>query len=154
EQVDGAPLGPPTDLFAVAVLLMEAWSGTAPFRRASPADSDAAMHTPHPKPSDVDPRLAPLDEPIQRAMSLDPKQRPQEAEEPGRALRKFMAAVDSADVARDLGAHVRAARKAISRKRAKAVNKGPEWKPSQPSHADVGPKTFAAREEIGIWKKS
>src|SRR5499427_1310811 len=50
EQVDGHELGPPTDLFAVAVLLMEAWSGSPPFRRASPAECDAAMRAPHPRP--------------------------------------------------------------------------------------------------------
>ena len=33
EQMDGGELTPAADMFAVAVLLMEAWSGKAPFRR-------------------------------------------------------------------------------------------------------------------------
>jgi serine/threonine-protein kinase len=152
EQVDGGELGPPTDIFAVAVLLMEAWSGTPPFRRATAEESDAAMRAPHPKPSEVDPRLLPLDEVILRAMSLDPKERPHDAEELGRALRKFLVGLDTADIARDLGAHVRAARKALAKKRMKGP--GNEWKPSQPSHGamDIHTKTFAAREEVRDWK--
>src|SRR5262249_35412273 len=36
EQADGGQLGPATDIFAVAVLLMEAWTGSPPFRRPTP----------------------------------------------------------------------------------------------------------------------
>ncbi len=152
EQIDGHELGPATDLFAVAVLLMEAWSGDAPFRRATEAECEQAMRAPHPKPSDVDPRLLPLDDVIRRAMSLDPAERPKDADELGRALRKFLVGIDAADLARDLGAHVRSARKALSRKRAKLGMPGYEWKPSQPSIAEFGTKTFAAREEVRAWK--
>ena len=35
EQLDGGILTPATDVFAVGVLLIEAWSGSAPFRRKS-----------------------------------------------------------------------------------------------------------------------
>jgi serine/threonine-protein kinase len=61
EQIAGDSLGPPTDIFAVAVTLMEAWSGKAPFRRKTPAQCEEAMRGPHPRPSDADPRLASLD---------------------------------------------------------------------------------------------
>ena len=70
EQVEGGELGPATDIFAVAVLLMEGWSGVAPFRRATPEECDEAMRQPHPKPSDFNPRLIPLDDVIVRAMSV------------------------------------------------------------------------------------
>src|SRR4051812_43994214 len=79
EQLDGSELGPPTDIFAVAVLLMEAWTGSAPFRRATPEECAAAVHGPHPRPSDFDPRLIPLDTTIARAMHVDPRKRHQEA---------------------------------------------------------------------------
>src|SRR5689334_253024 len=59
EQVAGKELGPPTDIFALAVLLMEAWTGTAPFRKPTPEECDAAMRGKHPKPSDFDARLLP-----------------------------------------------------------------------------------------------
>src|SRR5687768_12746398 len=112
EQVAGKELGPPTDLFAVAVLLMEAWTGVAPFRRATPEECDAAMRAPHPKPSDFDPRLAPLDDIIERAMRLDPRERPQEASELGRALRSFISGHDASDISRALGDRVRDLREA------------------------------------------
>ncbi len=152
EQVDGHELGPATDIFAVAVLLMEAWSGAAPFRRATEAECEAAMRAPHPRPSDADPRLLPLDEVIGRALSLDPALRPKDADELGRALRKFMQGIDGADVARDLGAHVRSVRKALAKKRAKKDRPGYEWKPSQPSIVEFSTKTFAVREEVRDWK--
>src|SRR6202789_847908 len=88
EQIAGASLGPPTDIFAVAVTLMEAWSGKAPFRRKTPAQCEEAMRGPHPRPSDADPRLASLDALFERAMSLDPASRPQSADELGKGLRK------------------------------------------------------------------
>ena len=94
EQIEGKELGPPTDIFAVAVMLMEAWTGVPPFRRASPEECDEAMRAPHPKPSDADIRLLPLDEAISRAMRLDPKGRQQEASELGRSLRNFLQGVD------------------------------------------------------------
>src|SRR6202142_4073177 len=57
EQMEGKPLGPPADLFALGVLLMEAWSKKAPFRRKTPEEVDAALKGPRTRPSDIDPRL-------------------------------------------------------------------------------------------------
>jgi serine/threonine protein kinase len=90
EQMEGTELTPAADVFAVAVLLMELWSGKAPFRRHTKEDIDAAMKGPHPKPSDIDIRLLPLDDVIASAMALDAKVRPQQAEDLARALRRFL----------------------------------------------------------------
>ena len=43
EQIEGRALGPEADIFAVAALLLEAWSGKAPFRRATAEASEAAL---------------------------------------------------------------------------------------------------------------
>jgi serine/threonine-protein kinase len=150
EQVDGGELGPPTDIFAVAVLLMEAWTGTAPFRRATPEECAAAVREPHPRPSDFDPRLLPLDEPILRAMSVDPRQRQQEASELGRALRSFLQGVDTADIARALGDRVRVLRESLSAQSPPSSARD-ERRPAAASHGDLGTKTFAAREEALSW---
>jgi eukaryotic-like serine/threonine-protein kinase len=147
EQIAGKELGPATDLFAVAVLLMEAWSGHAPFRRKTPEESEAAMKAPHPKPSEYDIRLLPLDEPIARAMSLDPATRQQEADELGRALRKFLQEMDLGDVARGLGDRTRATReREAAREQHPTIPEGA----SSPHKSDGDPATatFAARDEI------
>jgi serine/threonine-protein kinase len=150
EQVDGHKLGPPCDVFAVAVLLMEAWSGAAPFRRATPADCLEAMRAKHPRPSDTDARLIPLDEVIGQAMDLDPSKRPQHAEDLARALRKFLQEVDEADIARQLGERVRAIH---TRPRLKRGSTAPEsFRPPMMSIGDALTKTFAAREEVDRWK--
>ena len=150
EQVEGKELGPSTDIFAVAVLLMEAWTGVAPFRRATPEACDAAMREPHPKPSDFDPRLAPLDEAIGRAMRLDPRERQQKASDLGRALRAFFAAKnDPSDLARALGDRVRDQRVAVSQPA--PVSASDARREIQASQTELGTKTFAAREEALDW---
>jgi serine/threonine-protein kinase len=128
EQVDGGELGPPTDIFAVAVLLLEAWTGTAPFRRATPEECAAAVREKHPRPSDFDPRLLPLDEAIAKALSLDPKERQQEASELARSLRAFLQGADTEDIARSLGERVRKLR-------------ADPYEPPPPSMRGVEPKT-------------
>ncbi len=147
EQVQGKELTPAADVFAVAVLLMELWSGKAPFRRHTNEAIDEAMRGPHPKPSDADVRLLPLDEVMGAAMSLDPKKRPQQAEELGRALRKFLSGIDLGDVAKLLGARVKAVRASPP---PPSSEKKPTLQrpPSRPQAVDMGTKTFAAREEV------
>jgi eukaryotic-like serine/threonine-protein kinase len=150
EQVEGKELGPPTDIFAVAVLLMEGWSGIPTFRRATPEECDEAMRQPHPKPSDFDPRLIPLDDVIVRAMKLDPKERQQDASELGRALRAFLQGTDVTDIARELGDRVRDLREAASEPVPMSLDGSPMRAPN-PSVGDLGTKTFAAREEAIRW---
>ncbi|HXX69062.1 MAG TPA: protein kinase [Polyangiaceae bacterium] len=148
EQIQGRELTAAADVFAVAVLLMELWGGKAPFRRRTNEEVDAAMQAPHPKPSDVDPRLIPLDETLANAMSLDAASRPQQADDLGRALRRFLSGVDLGDVARQLGARVREARaRPPAANEARFVLQRP---PSRPTAAQVGTKTFAARPELNL----
>jgi serine/threonine protein kinase len=149
EQVEGKELGPPTDIFAVAVLLMEAWSGVAPFRRATPELCNDAMREKHPKPSDYNPRLIPLDDVIVRAMQLDPKKRQQDAADVARALRAFLQGTDVTDIARELGDRVRDLREAASEPMPMSLD-GKTRAPN-PSVGDLGTKTFAAREEAVRW---
>jgi eukaryotic-like serine/threonine-protein kinase len=150
EQVDGRELGPPTDVFAVAVLLMEAWTGQPPFRRASPEECDRAMRDPHPRPGDHDARLVPLDDALLRAMELDPKARHQDAEALGRELRNFLQGVDALDVARALGRRVRTVREAARMAREAERSSSPGRAPA-PSHGEMETKTFAARDEAVSW---
>jgi eukaryotic-like serine/threonine-protein kinase len=147
EQMAGQQLSPAADVFAVSALLMELWSGKAPFRRRTQEGVEAAMKGPHPMPSETDLRLAPLDEIVTRAMSLDPDARPALADELSRALRKFLSDVDLGDVARALGNRVRSARENPP---ARSPEQGPilQRPPSRPTAMQVQTKTFAAREEI------
>ncbi|HEY3594671.1 MAG TPA: serine/threonine-protein kinase, partial [Polyangiaceae bacterium] len=112
EQLAGQELGPATDVFAVATLLYEAWSNDAPFRRESPEASERALHEPLPPVSQIDRSLGSLDALIASALSLEPAKRPQSAEELSRPLRRFLADSDFGDIARRLGARVRATREA------------------------------------------
>ncbi len=153
EQVEGLELGPETDLFAVAALLMESWSGVAPFRRATVAACDAAMRAPHPLPSAIDIRLLPLDDVIGRAMALDPRDRPRDADELGKALRRFLAGIDLADVARALGERVHAARVAQVEASQRTTAEG-ATRAKAPSHGEEGTRTFAARKEVSVWTTS
>jgi serine/threonine-protein kinase len=150
EQMEAKELTPAADVFAVGVLLMELWSGKPPFRRRTNDDIAMAMKAPHPKPSDVDIRLLPLDGILAAAMSLDPRERPQQAEDLSRALRRFLAGVDLGDIARQLGARVRDVR---LRPPPPTIEAKPllQRPPSRPSAMQVGTATFAARAEVGAW---
>lgn len=149
EQMEGKPLGPPTDLFAVAVLMMEAWSGRAPFRRKTPEGCEEALHAPHPVPSAIDIRLLPIDAPITSAMALDPADRPQQADDLGRALRKFLHGIDLGDVARGLGDRVRLTRQRAQDHAKDARDSGSE--PLASVDGELVTKTFAARKEMQKW---
>ena len=148
EQMRGEKLGPATDIFAVAVLLMEAWTGVPPFRRNSIEDVEAALKARHPKPSDFEDRLAPLDDILLSAMSLNPKDRPQSAEELGKALRKFVSRIDLADVARELGGRVKRRRSLMK----PTPLEQPSKRKPMPSAGELVTKTFAAREEVVKWE--
>ena len=151
EQMAGKELTPSADVFAVAALLMELWSGKPPFRRRTQEAIEEAMRGAHPKASEADIRLLPLDDILTSAMSLEPSARPQQADELARALRRFLTGVDLGDVARQLGDRVRSVRERPS---PPDLDRGPvlQRPASRPTAMQVGTKTFAARDEITGWE--
>ena len=153
EQMAGDKVGPPADLFALGALLLEAWCGKAPFRRKTPEAIDEALRGPHPKASDADIRLLPLDAILATCTDLNPELRPQQAEDLGRALRKFLMGIDLGDVARELGERVRACRTRDDEKRTAALLPQSEPRPRMASQGDLVTKTFAAREEVKKWSE-
>jgi serine/threonine protein kinase len=144
EQMEGRELTPAADVFAVATLLMEVWKNQPPFRRKTNEAVESAMRAAHPRPSDANIRLLPLDDVIASALALDPKARPQQADDLGRVLRRFLAGIDLGDLARQLGDRVRAFRE----------NPPPHAEPSpvlarppsRPTATAIGTRTFAVRE--------
>ena len=150
EQVEGKELGPSTDIFALAVLLFEAWTGVAPFRRPTPEECEGAMRAPHPRLSELQPRLLPLDDDVLRAMKLDPRARHRDASELGRVFRAFLQGTDETDISRALGDRVRAIREAAAAQREES-GRTSVVRPHQPSAGELATHTFAAREEALRW---
>jgi serine/threonine-protein kinase len=106
EQLRPGPLTPAADVFAVAVLLIEAWTGRAPFRRESFEASRRALDEPRPPLADTDARLDALQPLIDGALAHAPERRPQTAEDFARPLREFLRQDDLGDIARRLGQRV------------------------------------------------
>ncbi|WP_309066569.1 serine/threonine-protein kinase [Microbacterium sp.] len=74
EQARGAAPAPAADIFALGVVLLEAFTGKRPFSNATPAEAIAARQTLPPDiPDGLDPRWAAL---LRRMTSLDPVLRP------------------------------------------------------------------------------
>jgi serine/threonine-protein kinase len=169
EQLNGAELSPATDVFAVGVLLIEAWTGYPPFRRATAQESEHALFE---VPALIDrqqPQLAPLSALIASSVALDARERPSAAEHLARPLREFLKSEDSGDIARRLGARVRRARR-------RSRSSSP-WLPGEtgigrdspqtrslnadtPAERDASgsgsapvTRTFAAREDIEVWTR-
>ncbi|MEO7037102.1 MAG: serine/threonine-protein kinase, partial [Polyangiaceae bacterium] len=169
EQLHGADLSPATDVFAVGVLLIEAWTGYPPFRRATAQESEHALFD---VPAPIDrhrPELAPLRALIASSVALDARDRPSAAEHLARPLREFLKSEDSGDIARRLGARVRRARR---RSCASSPWLPGETGPGQtdpqtrhlhseppPGRADANvvgspvTRTFAAREDLEVWTR-
>src|SRR3954463_5548217 len=110
EQLRGDPLGPETDVFAVGTLLIEAWTGKAPFRRATSEASARALRETPPRLDATVPALAPVAELVRSSVAFSTKDRPADAEQLGRGLRDFLRSSDSVEVSRRLAARVRRAR--------------------------------------------
>jgi serine/threonine protein kinase len=106
EQLRRGPLTAAADVFAVGALLIETWSGRAPFRRATFEASTRALGEPIPDLAGVDPALAPLAPLLKSALAFEPSRRPQTAEEMARPLREFLRQSDLGDIARRLGDRV------------------------------------------------
>lgn len=156
EQLRGDALTPATDVFAVAALLIEAWTGVPPFRRATPKESAKAVETPPPPIDAEQPELAPLSGLLVMAVSPNPASRPADAEQFARPLRDFLRATDSGDLARRLGERVRRARIRLGEGRAsrpppaREANATPA--PATPTSA-MDSRTFAARDELVVWTR-
>jgi len=158
EQLAGGALTPAADVFAVAVLLVEVWTGRPPFRRSSSRESEKALAVPVPSLADTDPALAPLAEHVARGLELDPGKRLAQAELFARPLRDFLRPLDSVDVARKLGERVRRAEQRAERALARGLPATPSSRPtsdrpSQPYTAGAPTRTFAAREEVIEWTR-
>jgi eukaryotic-like serine/threonine-protein kinase len=162
EQLRGEPLTPAADVFAVAALLIEAFTGTPPFRRGTAEASAEALRAIPPRIDAKLPALAPLADLIARSVALDVKSRPADAEGLGRGLRDFARDADSGEVARRLAARVRRVRDKLEREsnppRGKDASDATSVRDSTSllvTPAGLAPttKTFAARDEMVEWTR-
>ncbi|MEB2311194.1 MAG: protein kinase [Sorangiineae bacterium] len=163
EQLAGAALTPATDVFAVGALLLEAWSGSPPFRRATAVESEHALTASPPPPSARSPRLAPLDELVTASVALEPARRPARAELLARPLREFLKSADLGDVARRLGERARRARRSgrrsepwLDRTPASEPRPGDATppRPAPATHAgEPVTRTFAVRDDLVEWTR-
>ena len=164
EQLHGAELTPATDVFAVGALLIEAWTGSPPFRRATAQESEHALFNVPPPIDRQLPLLTPLSALIARSVALDARERPVAAEHLARPLREFLKTEDSGDIARRLGDRVRRARlRSRSSRPWLAGESGNDANSAstRPISAEQGPRvssapvtrTFAAREEVEVWTR-
>jgi eukaryotic-like serine/threonine-protein kinase len=108
EQLRRGPLTPAVDVFAVAALLVEAWTARAPFRRETVEASLRALDEPRIDLAQVDPAFVPIAALVRSALASEPGERPQTAEEMARPLREFLRQSDLGDIAKRLGERVSA----------------------------------------------
>jgi eukaryotic-like serine/threonine-protein kinase len=160
EQLRGEALGPSADVFAVGALLIEAWTGEAPFRRATAEASFKALRS---APARLDakfPALSPLAELVQKSVALDAKERPADAEQFARGLRDFLRGADTVEVSRRLATRVLRVRDRIHPSAPIASESGalattPDSTPPLVTPAGGAPitRTFAARNEMVEWTR-
>lgn len=160
EQIAGDALTPATDVFAVAVLLIEAWTGKPAFRRATPAECLKALGEPPPRVDEEQPELAPIAELIERATARKPEERPQSAELLARPLREFVKSADLGDVARRIGARVRRTRRKLLASSPWLLGEGhtgpvdPKQELATKRAASIGDtQTFAVRNDLVEWTR-
>ena len=155
EQLRGDALGPPADVFAVGALLIEAWTGRPPFRRATAHESALALRETPPSLEHTSPALAPLAELVRASIALAAEERPADAERLGRGLRDFLRSADNVEVSRRLAARVEHARSAEPSSGITAVSASADSTPPLVTPATPAPTTatFAAREEIVEWTR-
>ncbi len=94
EQLAGEHAGPVSDVFAVGTVLIEAWTGKAPFRRDTLEEALAALAMAPAKLSESNAQLGSLDALLLSAVGQNPSQRPRSAEEFSRPLRDFLKPTD------------------------------------------------------------
>lgn len=96
-----------SDLFSAGVILWEALTGRRLFRAENTAATlTKILHEPIPKPSSVDPALAPLDAVLARALSRSPDKRFPDADAFAAALEKVAPQVGGMATRREVGALV------------------------------------------------
>lgn len=149
EQLEGRKLSPASDLFALATVAFEAWTGRPPFRRGDPkASRTAMMEGAPPLPSK---ELEPIADLVASMIELAPEKRPQHAEDISRRLRAFLREreVDLDEVARGLRKKVT---HAVSNQRARAegrvVAPPPMLRTMRPTPLAEGTRTFATRGDL------
>ena len=186
EQMRGRGLSPATDVFAVGVLLIEAWTGTSPFRQATdvedagglqsdgaPAErrsvrqeggdrkgdrsfagvaDEAALRAPIPSLAAIDVRLESLAALVASAVAYEAAARPQSAEDLARPLRDFLRSADLGDIARRLGARVRAVRQS-SAEPSESTGGTPPTRPLTAGSTGQS-RTFAAGDRLAEWTRS
>jgi len=84
---------------------------------------------------------------LARTLASDPKERPQDADELGRALRKFLSGLDMGDIARELGERVRERRAQLRAKREAPASSKKTDLERPASRGEMITKTFAARKK-------
>ena len=114
EEIGGATPSSASELYAFAVVLFEALTGSPPFRgRSEAAVLDAHLHQPPPKASDCNDELPrALDEVFERALAKQPARRPATA---GELIRDVGAALGT-----EAAAHPKRARGQVDRQRGDA----------------------------------
>jgi len=154
EQLRPGPVTPAADVFAVAVLLIETWTGKAPFRRESFAASADALRDPPPPLARTDARLAALEPLIASALALAPEERPRTAEELARPLREFLRQDDLGDLARRLGERVGELLQRAGAAPANAASAAPgelSGEALADRSSELPTRTFAARPALLTW---
>lgn len=160
EQIAGEALTPATDVFAVAALLIEAWTGQPPFRRRTPAECLKALDETPPRIGQIVPELEPLSELLASAVAAKPADRPQSAEQLARPLREFVKTADLGDVSRRIGTRVRRVRRKLLASSPWLLSAAdPEPQPLEnilvtrraPSIGDT--QTFAVRNDLVEWTR-
>ncbi|MBL8721082.1 MAG: serine/threonine protein kinase [Myxococcales bacterium] len=153
EQMEGGKLGPSTDLFALGAVLVEAWTGHAPYRRADAHAARTALLEGEPaRPSFDVAALAPVDDLVLTLLAREPTSRPQHADDVARVLRQFLGerGADHDDVAVRLGKRV--ARALLARE---AGRSGPRAAvvpyTMRPTPFAERTRTFATRGEPRAW---
>jgi serine/threonine protein kinase len=155
EQLEGRRLSPAADLYALATVAIESWTGRAPFRRADAAASRSAMSVRPPAPSTAHAELAAIDDLIEAMLQRAPEERPQHAEDIARRLRTLLSErqIDLDEVARGLSkkvAHAVTSRDA--RAEGRAAPAPPMPRSLRPTPLAEGTRTFATREDLGTRK--
>lgn len=103
EQAEGSPVGPPGDVYSLALTLYEAWTGRNPRRRSTPTATIRALESDVPPLAGQRPDLpAPLTDLIDACLDREPEYRPL-VEDLGRGLETALPELDATVPNHDVG---------------------------------------------------